>query len=424
MMRAIATLFIAIAAGVATATAADTSADTFRPPAVPLVVQDPYVSIWSAATTLTESWTQFWDGSTTALAAAALVDGTCYRLMGPPNPGSVCPGNAATQEALVVNATRTEYTFRAGGARVALRFRTPALLDDLDALALPLTFVDMAATAADGAPHAVALYFDTSAEPAVSSAAQPVRWATRVTAAGTTLMRVGTQAQTFNGDNGAGRICWGWWTIAVPAGGGPASTTSAGASAAAVRAAFAAGRPLPPSNNTFRAAGADWPVFAVRFDLGKVGTATTDATARLVVAFDDSAGAIEYFGDMLKPRWAHTHGGDLARCVEAALASRAALDAACDALDARVNGELGATAGGARYAKLGALAYRQVTGALKLVWNDKANDTWAFVKEISSDGDVSTVARQLFAEHSFRSSALQCTATARILIPAECSAIS
>ena len=32
-------------------------------------------------------------------------------------------------------------------------------------------------------------------------------------------------------------------------------------------------------------------------------------------------------------------------------------------------------------------------------------------------------ARQLFAEHYFRSNALHCTATARILIPAECSAI-
>ena len=33
-------------------------------------------------------------------------------------------------------------------------------------------------------------------------------------------------------------------------------------------------------------------------------------------------------------------------------------------------------------------------------------------------------ARQLFAEHYFRSNALHCTATARILIPAECSAVS
>ena len=34
------------------------------------------------------------------------------------------------------------------------------------------------------------------------------------------------------------------------------------------------------------------------------------------------------------------------------------------------------------------------------------------------------MARQHFAEHFFRSNALHCTATARILIPAECSAVS
>ena len=114
------------------ATIAITTA-AFRPPAVPLVVQDPYVSLWSAADNLTTSWTQFWDGSTTAMAAQILVDGKCFRLMGPPNSG-LC-ATAATHEALVVNATRTAYTLRAGDAvRVTLSFRTPALLDDLAAL--------------------------------------------------------------------------------------------------------------------------------------------------------------------------------------------------------------------------------------------------------------------------------------------------
>ena len=37
---------------------------------------------------------------------------------------------------------------------------------------------------------------------------------------------------------------------------------------------------------------------------------------------------------------------------------------------------------------------------------------------------VMDAARQDFADHFFRSNALHCTATARILIPAECSAIS
>ena len=52
-----------------------------------------------------------------------------------------------------------------------------------------------------------------------------------------------------------------------------------------------------------------------------------------------------------------------------------------------------------------------------------ANTTWAFATLKYRDKDA-LKARQDFAEHFFRSNALQCTATARILIPAECSAVS
>jgi len=41
--------------------------------------------------------------------------------------------------------------------------------------------------------------------------------------------------------------------------------------------------------------------------------------------------------------------------------------------------------------EIGALAYRQVTGSLQLVHNHVLNKTWCFMKEISSDGDISTV---------------------------------
>jgi hypothetical protein len=47
--------------------------------------------------------------------------------------------------------------------------------------------------------------------------------------------------------------------------------------------------------------------------------------------------------------------------------------------------------GGAEYATLGALVYRQVFAACKMVWNTEKNTSWYFMKEISSDGDISTV---------------------------------
>ncbi len=49
-----------------------------------------------------------------------------------------------------------------------------------------------------------------------------------------------------------------------------------------------------------------------------------------------------------------------------------------------------------KYKELGSLFYRQTTGGIKIVWNHVKNTYWVFMKEISSDGDVSTVRKYIF----------------------------
>lgn len=46
---------------------------------------------------------------------------------------------------------------------------------------------------------------------------------------------------------------------------------------------------------------------------------------------------------------------------------------------------------GDEYATLLSLVHRQVTGACVTVWNDERQEPWSYMKEQSSDGDVSTV---------------------------------
>jgi hypothetical protein len=67
-----------------------------------------------------------------------------------------------------------------------------------------------------------------------------------------------------------------------------------------------------------------------------------------------------------------------------------ALQAQCETYDKKILSKL-ITAGGLKYATVASLAYRQAFAGMKLVYNSKLQAPWYFLKEISSDGDLSTV---------------------------------
>ena len=129
------------------------AAQPFRPPAVPLVTFDPFLSIWSPADKLTDRTTQHWTRREHPLVSLIRVDGQAFRLMGN-DPTNVPP---LPQTGLTVTPTRSIYEFENAQIHVTLTFMTPALPDDLDALALPLSFITWQVRSVDGKVHEVAL---------------------------------------------------------------------------------------------------------------------------------------------------------------------------------------------------------------------------------------------------------------------------
>src|SRR5271156_5180145 len=97
----------------------------FRPPAVPLVANNPYLSIWSMADRLTDDTTRHWTRREHPLFSLIRIDGKAYRLMG------TAPKDvpAMKQVGVRVLPTRSIYDYDDGHVHVTLIFMTPALPD-------------------------------------------------------------------------------------------------------------------------------------------------------------------------------------------------------------------------------------------------------------------------------------------------------
>ncbi|MBQ8803286.1 MAG: DUF4965 domain-containing protein [Tyzzerella sp.] len=104
---------------------------------IPLVLHDPFFSIWSSSDCLHNSDPVHWSGARQKLTGYLTIDGKDYNFLGRRIPYAFLP-----QVSLKVTATATEYIFEDEKVVLKLRFTSPLLPDDMVLVSRPCTYVD------------------------------------------------------------------------------------------------------------------------------------------------------------------------------------------------------------------------------------------------------------------------------------------
>lgn len=108
---------------------------------VPLILHDPYFSIWSPADKLYEADTVHWSKIPQRLYGYVTVDGAVYSFLGNKEFHPVIE-----QKSMEITATSTKYTFENEKIMLSVRFTSPLLLDNPVLVSRPCTYIDYEVT--------------------------------------------------------------------------------------------------------------------------------------------------------------------------------------------------------------------------------------------------------------------------------------
>ncbi|MBR4767362.1 MAG: DUF4965 domain-containing protein, partial [Lachnospiraceae bacterium] len=118
-------------------------------PAVPLFTHDPYFSVWDVSPIPTAADPHHWAGRELPFRFGVTVDGVEMRFFGRSGkkPMKITSVKVTPLSAL--------YRFEEAGIAVNAKFTSPLLLDDLDILSTPISYLELSAESVDGKEHDV-----------------------------------------------------------------------------------------------------------------------------------------------------------------------------------------------------------------------------------------------------------------------------
>lgn len=285
----------------------------------------------------------------------------------------------ALQKSVVVKATQTLYTFTCGRTNLAVTFTSPLLINNLDVLSRPISYITFNVASNDGQPHNTKLYFGTSTNLAVNTPSQEVT-AQGYIQYGLNILKAGTKQQPVLQKKGDDlRIDWGYLYVAVPIGQQDVSQTITEDNDGSK--AFATGKASAGNVSSGKHL-----TLNTLFNLGSVDASPKETF--MAIGYDEQY-SIQYFGSNLKPWWASINTGTFDDLLAKSVKEHAQVLQQCNLLDTKIYADASA-AGGETYAKLCVAAYRQSIAAHNLV-KSSDGELLFLSKENFSNGCINTV---------------------------------
>ena len=377
------------------------SSPSFRPSATPLFSLSPTTAVWLRDDQLAAVPATHWIPSfTMSMTGYTRIDGVIYRFLGvdqtPVSATSpqLIQTNRMNQTSLQVRNTQTIFTFQAAGVELKLTFTTPAFPDDLSTSSRPISYLTASFSSVDQKQHTVQLYVDQASDWPLNDVKERIMFQDESDQY-VNLMSHTHVLSMWGYDNVEfdvkGDLVKPNWSHLYFATNSHFFTESSQHDASLCRTAFVSGQALPsPDTNKPRLIGTDFPVSAFTFDLGLISNSSATPTQVVIMFAVDDVYTMRWFGTNQEPLWRHNYGGSVVAMITDGLQDYTTLKQRAEVYDQTVWDQL-ATVAGTQYAQLAALAHRQVMGATTSVWNEEKKQAWMYMKEQSSDGDVSTV---------------------------------
>lgn len=284
----------------------------------------------------------------------------------------------AKQLEVKISATQTQYSFDCGKVSLDVDFTSPLLMNDLDLLSRPVSYVSFKLKAKDGKKHDASIYFGASTDLAVNTTFEAVT-AKSYKSGSLSILKAGTKAQPLLKKTGDDvRINWGYVYVAADQKTAARQyiSTSATAQNSFVTGKIVSATAMEGKKLTLST--------VLPFSLN----GNTAVAKELMVAYDDLY-SVQYFGQNLKPWWNSKGDQTIEKQMKLAdvqyssvLKKSAVFDEAFHAANVK--------AGGEHYAELSDLAYRQSIAAHKLV-KSKEGELLFLSKENFSNGSINTV---------------------------------